>query len=60
MDNDEQEQFIKVCLNVHNRYRAIHGAPNVKVNSKLNDYARERAEVFMNGIDILLISLIPK
>lgn len=37
--------FEEQCLNSHNRYRALHDCPPLKLNGALNEYAAEWAKV---------------
>lgn len=38
------EQFRKECLDAHNRYRAMHGCPPLKLNAQLDAFAKEWCE----------------
>ncbi|KAI9585798.1 hypothetical protein GQX74_001645 [Glossina fuscipes] len=51
----EASQFEEQCLKVHNKYRALHGVPPLKLNKKLTAYAAEWATV-----QLRIFSLTPR
>ncbi|XP_012282622.1 Golgi-associated plant pathogenesis-related protein 1 [Orussus abietinus] len=44
MSKEINPEFIEQCLKVHNKYRALHGSPDLKIEEELNKFAQEWAE----------------